>query len=208
MCDGRVFPANRASSGAPNESARSSATRGGLLYLLVPLELECSLDATIAVRQWSMRLEEMCDLFRNGHAVIVPSRKSKSSSLAAISSASHATLWSRAAIALIFIALQILIGSKRRMGKLVQVDIAEVRVILSFPQSDLNLCFVKGLPLRSNHAHRNFPPLTLREFQTRLLRLCFGLERFRQRCELTADVLEEQPLLDNYWHLKFIARLP
>jgi hypothetical protein len=78
--DGGVFPANRAGSGAPSESARSSATRCGLLYLLVPFEFECSLDAAIAVRQWSVRLEEMCDLFRNRHAIIVPSRKSKSPS--------------------------------------------------------------------------------------------------------------------------------
>jgi hypothetical protein len=78
--DGRVFPTNRASSSAPNESARSSATSRGLLYLLVSLEFERFLDAAIAVRQWSVRLEEMCDLFRNRHAIIVPSRKSKSPS--------------------------------------------------------------------------------------------------------------------------------
>jgi hypothetical protein len=81
VSDGRVFPANRASSGAPNESTRSSATRRGLLYLLVSFEFERPLDAAIAVRQWSVRLEEMCDLFRNRHAIIVPSRKSKSPSL-------------------------------------------------------------------------------------------------------------------------------
>jgi hypothetical protein len=76
VSDGRVFPANRARSGAPDESARSSATGRGLLYLLVPLKFQRSLDAAIAVRQWSMRLEEMCDLFRNRHAVIVPSHHS------------------------------------------------------------------------------------------------------------------------------------
>jgi len=79
--DSRVFPANRASSGAPNESARSSAARCGLLYLLVSFEFERSLDAAITVRQRSMRLEEMCDSFRNRHTTIVPSRKSKSPSL-------------------------------------------------------------------------------------------------------------------------------
>jgi len=68
VCDGGVFPANRASSGAPDESARSSATRCGLLYLLGLLEFERSPDAAIAVRQWSVCLEEMCDLFRNRHA--------------------------------------------------------------------------------------------------------------------------------------------
>ena len=31
----------------------------------------------------------------------------------------------------------------------------------------------------SNHAHRNLPLFSLREFQTRLLRCCFRLERFR-----------------------------
>src|SRR6267142_3779192 len=76
VCDGRVFPANRASSGAPNESARGSAARRGLLYLLVPFEFERALDAAIAVRQWSMGLEEVCDLLWNRHAIIVPSLNS------------------------------------------------------------------------------------------------------------------------------------
>ncbi len=35
------------------------------------------------------------------------------------------------------------------------------------------------LLLDPNHTHRNRPPLPLREFQTRLLRLCFRLERLR-----------------------------
>src|SRR6266849_2441832 len=56
VCEGRVFPANRASSGSPNESARGSAARRGLLYLWVSLESERALGAAIAVRQWSMRL--------------------------------------------------------------------------------------------------------------------------------------------------------
>ena len=57
-----------------------------------------------------------------------------------------------------------------------------------------------GSRIATNHTHRNRPPFPLREFQTCLLCLCFRLERPRQRRELTADVLEEQPLLNDFWH--------
>ena len=57
-----------------------------------------------------------------------------------------------------------------------------------------------------NHAHPYRTPFSLREFQTRLLRLIFRLERFRQRREFTVDVPEEQPFLGNFGHLKFIAQ--
>ena len=40
----------------------------------------------------------------------------------------------------------------------------------------------------------------LREFQTRLLRLCFRLERFRQRREFETDVFEKQPLFNDFRH--------
>lgn len=59
--------------------------------------------------------------------------------------------------------------------------------------------------LYSNHSHRNGPPLSLRQFQARRLRLLFRLERLRLRSELTIDVLEEKPLLDNF-HGNFIAQ--
>jgi hypothetical protein len=36
--------------------------------------------------------------------------------------------------------------------------------------------------------------------------LSFCLEGFRQRGELAADVLEEQPLFDDFGHSRFIAR--
>jgi hypothetical protein len=57
----------------------------------------------------------------------------------------------------------------------------------------------------SNHARRNFPPLPLRQFQTTLLRLFLRFERLRQWGELTIDVLEEEPLFDDF-HESYIAR--
>ena len=69
---------------------------------------------------------------------------------------------------------------------------------------------VVGVPLRlllnPNHTHSNRSAFPLREFQTRLLRCCFRLEWLRQRRELTIDILEEQPLLDDFGALNFIAR--
>jgi hypothetical protein len=62
------------------------------------------------------------------------------------------------------------------------------------------------LLLDPNHSHRNRPPFPLREFQTRLLRLCFRLERLGQWSELAVDVPEEQPMLDGFGHVWFIAR--
>ncbi len=62
------------------------------------------------------------------------------------------------------------------------------------------------LLLNSNHAHRYRSPLSLRHFQPRLHRQCFSFEWFGQRRELTIDVFEEQPLLDDFGHLRFIAQ--
>jgi hypothetical protein len=62
------------------------------------------------------------------------------------------------------------------------------------------------LLLNSNHAHRYRSPLSLRHFQTRLHRQCFSFEWVGQRRELTIDVFEEQPLLDEFGHLRFIAQ--
>jgi hypothetical protein len=42
--------------------------------------------------------------------------------------------------------------------------------------------------------------LTLWIFRASLLRLLFRFERFRQRSELASDVLEEQPLFNDFWH--------
>jgi len=57
-----------------------------------------------------------------------------------------------------------------------------------------------------NHTQPNRLTLTLWIFQACFFCLPLRLERFRQRRELTADVLEEQPLLDDFGHLRFIAR--
>jgi len=63
------------------------------------------------------------------------------------------------------------------------------------------------LLLDPNHACPNRSALSLGIFQSRPLCLFFRLERLRQRRELTADVLIEQPLLDIFGHLKFIAQV-
>ena len=54
--------------------------------------------------------------------------------------------------------------------------------------------------VRSDHADPNRFPLSFWMFQTCLLRLFFVLEGLRQRRKLPIDVLEEQPLLDYFWH--------
>lgn len=61
------------------------------------------------------------------------------------------------------------------------------------------------LLLDPDHAYPNRSALPLREFQACLLGCCFRLKGLRQRRELTADVLEEQPLLNDF-HSSCIAR--
>lgn len=56
------------------------------------------------------------------------------------------------------------------------------------------------LGLRSNHADANRLAFAFRVLQSCLLRLCFRLERFRQGCKLTADVLEKQPPINDSGH--------
>jgi hypothetical protein len=64
----------------------------------------------------------------------------------------------------------------------------------------------QALGIRSYDADADGPALTLGVFQPGLLGLCFRLEGLRQWRELTLDVLEEQPLLRDFWHLNVIAR--
>jgi hypothetical protein len=63
-----------------------------------------------------------------------------------------------------------------------------------------------GLRFGSNHTKPNRFPLTLRVFQTCLLRKFLRFEWLRERRKLTVDVLEKQPLLDDFGHFEFIAR--
>jgi hypothetical protein len=52
----------------------------------------------------------------------------------------------------------------------------------------------------SDHADPNGLALTFRILQPRLLRLFLFLERLRQRRKLTADILEEEPPLNDSGH--------
>jgi hypothetical protein len=52
----------------------------------------------------------------------------------------------------------------------------------------------------SNHTHSDAPTLILRVFPPRFLCLPLRLEWLRQRGEHTTDVLEEQPLLNDFGH--------
>jgi hypothetical protein len=56
------------------------------------------------------------------------------------------------------------------------------------------------LLLCSNHTNANRLALPLWVFSPRLLCLLLRLERLRQRCELSVDVLEQQPLLHDFGH--------
>jgi hypothetical protein len=58
----------------------------------------------------------------------------------------------------------------------------------------------------SDYADPNRFSLTFGILQACLFCSFFRLERFRQRCELNTDVLEEQPPLDDSGHEKFIAQ--
>jgi hypothetical protein len=57
-----------------------------------------------------------------------------------------------------------------------------------------------GLTLRSDHADPNGLALAFGILQPCLFRLRLVLEKFRQGCKLTADVLEKQPSLDDFGH--------
>ena len=58
----------------------------------------------------------------------------------------------------------------------------------------------------SGHADPNRFPLSFWIFQPCLLGLFFVLEGLRQRRKLTVDVLEEQPSLNYFGHVGFIAQ--
>jgi hypothetical protein len=62
------------------------------------------------------------------------------------------------------------------------------------------------LTLGANHTDPNRLTLTFWILQPCLLRLLFVLEWFRQGRKLTTDVLEEQPPLDYFGHVSFIAQ--
>ena len=62
------------------------------------------------------------------------------------------------------------------------------------------------LTLDSNYADPNRLAHTFWILQTCLLRLFLLLERLRQRRKLTVDVLEEEPLLNHFGHVNFIAQ--
>ena len=72
VCDETLSTATRTNSSAANKSSESSTARRGLLYLLVPFDFQCTLDAAIAVGRWTLRLEERSDLLWNRHGLIVP----------------------------------------------------------------------------------------------------------------------------------------
>ena len=63
-----------------------------------------------------------------------------------------------------------------------------------------------SLGLRSDYSYPNPFALTFRVLQPRLLSLFLRLEGLRKRRKLAADVLEEQPPLDNFGPSQFIAQ--
>lgn len=63
------------------------------------------------------------------------------------------------------------------------------------------------LRLSSDDAHSNRSALTFWILQACPLGLLFRLEGLRQRCELAANVFEEQPLLDYFRHPTLIAQV-
>jgi hypothetical protein len=64
--------ATRANSTVPRKPSGGGTARRGLLYLLTPLDFQRTLDAAIAVRRRTLRLEECGNLLWNSHAKIVP----------------------------------------------------------------------------------------------------------------------------------------
>jgi hypothetical protein len=69
-------------------------------------------------------------------------------------------------------------------------------------------CFqASQLCFSSDHTEPNCFAVSFRVFRTRLFRKLFCLEWLRQWRKLPTDIFEQQPSLDNFWHLEYIARL-